>query len=88
MAETDTRKTLVSTGASRGIGHATVNVFPRRAGASSPVPARPSRRTVHGRLARKTDIKVDLADAEDVDHAVSEIRHRLAVEGGQARPHL
>lgn len=83
MAETDTRKTLVLTGASRGIGHATVKRFSkegwrvitcsRQAFAENcPWPAGP-----------EDHIKVDLADPEDVGSAVSEIRHRLEANGGQ-----
>jgi NAD(P)-dependent dehydrogenase (short-subunit alcohol dehydrogenase family) len=81
MAETDTRKTLVLTGASRGIGHATVKRFSREGwrvitcsrqafAEDCPWPAGP-----------EDHIKVDLADAEDVGIAVSEIRHRLEANG-------
>lgn len=80
---TDQRKTLVLTGASRGIGHATVKRFSkegwrvitcsRQAFADNcPWPAGP-----------EDHIKVDLADPEDVGVAVSEIRHRLEANGGQ-----
>lgn len=83
MAETDTRKTIVLTGASRGIGHATVKRFShegwrvitcsRQAFADDcPWPAGP-----------EDHIKVDLADQEDVGIAVSEIRHRLEAQGGE-----
>lgn len=82
MADSDARKTLVLTGASRGIGHATVKRFSkegwrvftcsRQAFAEDcPWPAGP-----------EDHIKVDLSDPEDVGSAVAEIRHRLAVEGG------
>jgi NAD(P)-dependent dehydrogenase (short-subunit alcohol dehydrogenase family) len=80
---TDQRKTLVLTGASRGIGHATVKRFSREGwrvitcsrqafAEDCPWPAGPD-----------DHIKVDLADAEDVGGAVSEIRHRLERNGGQ-----
>jgi NAD(P)-dependent dehydrogenase (short-subunit alcohol dehydrogenase family) len=83
MAETDIRKTIVLTGASRGIGHATVKRFSqegwrvitcsRQAFADDcPWPAGP-----------EDHIKVDLADQEDVGVAVSEIRHRLEAQGGK-----
>ncbi|MDN2567064.1 SDR family oxidoreductase [Aquibium sp. A9E412] len=79
----DTRRTLVLTGASRGIGHATVKRFSRdgwrvitcsrQAFADDcPWPAGP-----------EDHIRVDLSDAEDVGIAVSEIRHRLAPHGGR-----
>ena len=71
MAETDTRKTIVLTGASRGIGHATVKRFSREGwrvitcsrqafAEDCPWPAGP-----------EDHIKVDLADQEDVGIAVS-----------------
>ncbi|UCI30045.1 SDR family NAD(P)-dependent oxidoreductase [Mesorhizobium sp. B4-1-4] len=83
MAELDTRKTIVLTGASRGIGHATVKRFSREGwrvitcsrqafAEDCPWPAGP-----------EDHIKVDLADQEDVGIAVSEIRHRLESHGGQ-----
>jgi len=83
MAETDSRKTIVLTGASRGIGHATVKRFSREGwrvitcsrqafAEDCPWPAGP-----------EDHIKVDLADQEDVGIAVSEIRHRLEAHGGQ-----
>jgi len=82
MAEPDTRKTIVLTGASRGIGHATVKRFSREGwrvitcsrqafAEDCPWPAGP-----------EDHIKVDLSDPEDVGVAVSEIRHRLEVHGG------
>ncbi|MBX9452883.1 MAG: SDR family oxidoreductase [Mesorhizobium sp.] len=83
MADADPRKTLVLTGASRGIGHATVKRFSgegwrvitcsRQAFAENcPWPSGP-----------EDHIKVDLSDPEDVGQAVAEIRHRLEAEGGQ-----
>ena len=83
MAELDTRKTIVLTGASRGIGHATVKRFSREGwrvitcsrqafADDCPWPAGP-----------EDHIKVDLADQEDVGVAVSEIRHRLEAQGGE-----
>lgn len=79
----DTRKTIVLTGASRGIGHATVKRFSREGwrvitcsrqdfAEDCPWPAGP-----------EDHIKVDLADQEDVGIAVSEIRHRLEANGGK-----
>ena len=83
MADADPRKTLVLTGASRGIGHATVKRFSgegwrvitcsRQAFADNcPWPSGP-----------EDHIKVDLSDPEDVGQAVAEIRHRREAEGGQ-----
>ena len=83
MAETTPRKTMVLTGASRGIGHATVKRFSREGwrvitcsrqafAENCPWPSGP-----------EDHIKVDLSDPEDVGAAVSEIRHRLTVDGGR-----
>jgi NAD(P)-dependent dehydrogenase (short-subunit alcohol dehydrogenase family) len=83
MAETDTRKTLVLTGASRGIGHATVKRFSREGwrvitcsrqdfSENCPWPAGP-----------EDHIKVDLSNQEDVGIAIAEIRHRLEANGNQ-----
>lgn len=77
------RKTLVLTGASRGIGHATVKRFSRERwrvitcsrqdfAENCPWPAGP-----------EDHIKIDLSDPEDVGSAVAEIRHRLEKEGGE-----
>lgn len=83
MAEPQPRKTLVLTGASRGIGHATVKRFSREGwrvitcsrqafAEDCPWPSGP-----------ENHIKVDLSDPEDVGQAVAEIRHRLDAEGGR-----
>ena len=79
----DERKTLVLTGASRGIGHATVKRFSREGwrvitcsrqafAEDCPWPAGP-----------EDHIKVDLSDQEDVGIAIAEIRHRLEANGGR-----
>ncbi|HDZ72306.1 MAG TPA: SDR family oxidoreductase [Aurantimonas coralicida] len=85
MSETmrDERKTLVLTGASRGIGHATVKRFSREGwrvitcsrqdfADNCPWPAGP-----------EDHIRVDLSDQEDVGFAVSEIRRRLEANGSE-----
>lgn len=82
MSDAGTRKTIVLTGASRGIGHATVKRFSRDGwrvitcsrqdfAENCPWPAGP-----------EDHIKLDLSDPEDVGAAVAEIRHRLEPEGG------
>lgn len=83
MAEAQPQKTLVLTGASRGIGHATVKRFSREGwrvvtcsrqafAENCPWPSGP-----------EDHIKVDLTDPEDVGSAVAEIRHRLEANGGR-----
>ncbi|SKA36770.1 SDR family NAD(P)-dependent oxidoreductase [Consotaella salsifontis] len=79
----DPRKTLVLTGASRGIGHAAVKRF-SHAGwrvitcsrqaftADCPWPA-----------GAEDHIQVDLADQEDIGFAISEIRRRLEKNGSR-----
>lgn len=75
------RKTLVLTGASRGIGHATVKRFSyagwrvitcsrQNFSDNCPWPA-----------GIEDHIKVNLADAEDVGRAIAEIRRRLEADG-------
>jgi NAD(P)-dependent dehydrogenase (short-subunit alcohol dehydrogenase family) len=83
MADQDDRKTLVLTGASRGIGHATVKRFSREGwrvitcsrqefAENCPWPAGPD-----------DHIKVDLSDQEDIGKAIGEIRRRLEANGGR-----
>ena len=77
------RPALVLTGASRGIGHATVKRFSREGwrvitcsrqdfSSDCPWPAGP-----------EDHIRVDLSDQEDVGYAISEIRRRLEANGGR-----
>jgi NAD(P)-dependent dehydrogenase (short-subunit alcohol dehydrogenase family) len=83
MSDQQGRKTLVLTGASRGIGHATVKRFSsdgwrvitcsrQEFAENCPWPAGP-----------EDHIKIDLSDPEDVGRAVADIQHRLEKEGGQ-----
>ena len=80
----DERKTLVLTGASRGIGHATVKRFSQAgwriitcsrqpfAGDKCPWPA-----------GEEDHIQVDLADPENLGTAIAEMRDRLEANGGK-----
>jgi len=76
-------RTIVLTGASRGIGHATVKRFSQAGwrvitcsrqnfSEHCPWPAGP-----------EDHIRVNLADAEDVGRAIAEIRRRLERDGSQ-----
>ncbi|MEM7696006.1 MAG: SDR family oxidoreductase [Pseudomonadota bacterium] len=80
----DERKTLVLTGASRGIGHATVKRFSAAgwriitcsrhafAGDKCPWPA-----------GEEDHIQVDLSDPENLGDAIAEMRARLEANGGR-----
>ncbi len=80
----DERKTLVLTGASRGIGHASVKRFSTAgwriitcsrqpfAGDKCPWPA-----------GEEDHIQVDLSDPENLGSAIAEIRDRLEANGGR-----
>ncbi|WMS41551.1 SDR family oxidoreductase [Acuticoccus sp. MNP-M23] len=80
----DDRKTLVLTGASRGIGHASVKRFSTAgwriitcsrqpfAGDKCPWPA-----------GEEDHIQVDLSDPENLGSAIAEIRDRLEANGGR-----
>ena len=83
MTETTPRRTLVLTGASRGIGHATVKRFSQEGwrvitcsrqafSDNCPWPSGPD-----------DHIRVDLADPDDVGVAIAEIRRRLEAGGGR-----
>ncbi|RFC68580.1 MULTISPECIES: SDR family NAD(P)-dependent oxidoreductase [Mesorhizobium] len=83
MTGSDQRKTLVLTGASRGIGHATVKRFSREGWRVITCSRQPFAENCPWPAGPEDHIKVDLADPEDVGVAVSEIRHRLETNGGQ-----
>ncbi len=80
----DERKTLVLTGASRGIGHATVKCFSQAgwriitcsrhpfAGDKCPWPA-----------GEADHIQVDLSDPENLGSAIADMRDRLEANGGR-----
>jgi NAD(P)-dependent dehydrogenase (short-subunit alcohol dehydrogenase family) len=83
MTEIDTRKTLVLTGASRGIGHATVKRFSREGWRVITCSRQPFAENCPWPSGPEDHIKVDLSDPEDVGSAVAEIRHRLEPQGGR-----
>ncbi len=77
------RKTLILTGASRGIGHATVKRF-------SSAGWRVITCSRHGfpedcpwEMGEEDHIQVDLADPKDVNRAVGEMRERLKAQGSR-----
>jgi len=78
------RKTLVLTGASRGIGHAAVKRFSRAGWRVITCSRRPfSPAECPWAEGADDHICVDLADAEDVGRAIAEIRRRLESNGGR-----
>ncbi len=83
MADTDTRKTIVLTGASRGIGHATVKRFSREGWRVITCSRQPFAEDCPWPAGAEDHIKVDLADPEDVGTAIAEIRRRLEAQGGK-----
>ena len=83
MSETDERKTLVLTGASRGIGHATVKRFSREGWRVITCSRQPFSEDCPWPAGPEDHIQLDLADQEGVGIAIAEIRHRLAANGGR-----
>ncbi|MEF2072131.1 SDR family NAD(P)-dependent oxidoreductase [Consotaella aegiceratis] len=85
MAEdaTDSRKTLVLTGASRGIGHATVKRFSHEGWRVITCSRREFTADCPWPAGEEDHIRVDLSDQEDVGYAVSEIRRRLEANGSR-----
>src|SRR3954469_15005872 len=76
------RRIMLLTGASRGIGHATVKRF-------SAAGWRVITCSRHGfpencpwEMGPEDHLQVDLADAEDTHRAIAEVKERLAAEGG------
>jgi NAD(P)-dependent dehydrogenase (short-subunit alcohol dehydrogenase family) len=83
MTDTDTRKTIVLTGASRGIGHATVKRFSREGWRVITCSRQAFSEDCPWPQGAEDHIRVDLTDPEDVGQAVSDIRHRLQALGGR-----
>lgn len=83
MTDIEARKTIVLTGASRGIGHATVKRFSREGWRVITCSRQAFSEDCPWPAGAKDHIKVDLSDPEDVGSAVADIRHRLHAEGDQ-----
>ncbi len=80
-AETTPRPTLVLTGASRGIGHATVKRFSAAGWRVITCSRQPFSDKCPWPAGEEDHIQVDLADPDDLDAAVEEIRRRLGPSG-------
>jgi NAD(P)-dependent dehydrogenase (short-subunit alcohol dehydrogenase family) len=75
------RKTLVLTGASRGIGHATVMRFAASGWRVISCSRYPFPKECPWEMGRDDHMQVDLADAADTARAIVELKERLAAEG-------
>jgi len=80
---TDKRKTLVLTGASRGIGHAAVRRFSRDGWRVLTLSRQPFDDNCPWPEGADNHVQVDLADADSLGMAVADIRSRLEAEGGK-----
>ncbi len=77
------RKTLVLTGASRGIGHATVKRFSSAGWRVITCSRQPFPEDCPWEMGEEDHIQVDLADVESTERAIAEIRERLQDQGGR-----
>jgi NAD(P)-dependent dehydrogenase (short-subunit alcohol dehydrogenase family) len=77
------RKTLVLTGASRGIGHATVKRFSSAGWRVITCSRHPFPEDCPWEMGEEDHIQVDLADVESTERAIAEIRERLQDQGGR-----
>jgi len=77
------RKTLILTGASRGIGHATVKRFSSAGWRVITCSRHPFPENCPWDAGPEDHIQVDLSDAADTHRAVAEMRERLKDQGGR-----
>lgn len=77
------KKTLVLTGASRGIGHATVKRFSQAGWRVISCSRHPFSDKCPWPMGEDDHIQIDLSDPDSLGVAVGEIRERLASEGGK-----
>src|ERR1700712_4103483 len=76
------RRTLLLTGASRGIGHATVKRFSAAGWRVITCSRHPFPENCPWEMGPEDHLPVDLADAEDTIRGVREVAERLPAEGG------
>jgi NAD(P)-dependent dehydrogenase (short-subunit alcohol dehydrogenase family) len=81
--ETGARRVMLLTGASRGIGHATVKRFSAAGWRVITCSRHPFPENCPWEMGPEDHIQVDLASPSATVEAVSEIRHRLESEGGR-----
>lgn len=77
------RKTLILTGASRGIGHATVKRFSSAGWRVITCSRHPFPENCPWEAGPEDHIQVDLADTDDTRRAIAEMRERLKAQGGR-----
>jgi NAD(P)-dependent dehydrogenase (short-subunit alcohol dehydrogenase family) len=77
------RKTLVLTGASRGIGHATVKRFAAAGWRVISCSRHPFPEQCPWEQGRNDHLQVDLADAADTARAINDLKARLAEDGSE-----
>src|SRR5919106_3246379 len=77
------RKTLLLTGASRGIGHATVKRFSSAGWRVITCSRHPFPEDCPWEAGPEDHIQVDLADPKDTERAISEMRERLKDQQGR-----
>lgn len=82
-SESEGRKTIVLTGASRGIGHAAVMRFSKAGWRVLTLSRQPFDDACPWPEGADNHVQVDLADADSLGLAVADIRDRLAQEGGK-----
>ncbi len=82
MSDTE-RKTLVLTGASRGIGHATVKRFSQAGWRVISCSRQPFSDKCPWPMGPEDHIQIDLSDPDNLGVAVGEIKDRLKAEGGR-----
>ena len=77
------RKTLILTGASRGIGHATVKRFSSAGWRVITCSRHPFPENCPWEMGPEDHIQIDLADMADVARGVGEMRERLKDQGSR-----
>lgn len=77
------RKTLILTGASRGIGHATVKRFASAGWRVITCSRHPFPENCPWEMGPEDHIQVDLADADGTLQAIAEMRNRLEAQGSR-----
>jgi NAD(P)-dependent dehydrogenase (short-subunit alcohol dehydrogenase family) len=83
QAATGDRRTLILTGASRGIGHATVKRFSSAGWRVITCSRQPFPEDCPWEAGPEDHIEIDLATPSDVERGISEMRERLKEQGGR-----